>query len=229
MWQPHILTLFPEMFPGPLGYSLAGKALQEGRWGYQLHHLRDGATDKHRTVDDASYGGGHGLVIRPDVIGNVLDGIQPLPPKRIYCSPRGTPLTQDMIRSYIQGPAPLFLCGRFEAVDQRALDYYAFEEVSLGDFVLSGGEIAVLAILDACVRLLPGVLENPETLQEESFGSGDYAQLLEYPQYTRPLEWKGQTVPEVLTSGNHAAIAAWRLAEAQKITQSRRPDLLRKT
>ena len=228
MWKPHILTLFPEMFPGPLGYSLAGKALAEGKWGLEVLNIRDFALNKHHSVDDASYGGGHGLVMRADVIANALDSIANRPDKLIYCSPRGAPLTQHMVEELVAGPAPLFLCGRFEAVDQRLLDHYGFTEVSIADAVLSGGEIPVLTILDACVRLLPGVLDNPETLGEESFGAGEYADLLEYPQYTRPPEWRGVKVPEVLLSGNHAEIAKWRLAEAKRLTAERRPDLVAK-
>jgi tRNA (guanine37-N1)-methyltransferase len=215
------------MFPGPLAHSLAGKALEEGKWAIDTIDPRDYSDNKHRNVDDASYGGGAGLVMRADILGLTIDAALAKKPtnRLIYFSPRGAPITQDKIRSYITDPAPLLLCGRFEAVDQRVLDYYAFEEVSLGDFVMSGGEIAALAVLDACVRLLPGVVENEAALQEESFGSGEYATLLEYPQYTRPPLWRDLAVPDILLSGNHQAIRTWRLEQALQITRERRPDL----
>ena len=216
-----IITLFPEMFPGPLGQSLAGRALETGIWALDCVNLRDFGLGRHRAVDDTPFGGGAGMVLRPDVldaaIGQARDG-RPL----IALTPRGAPLTQARIRRLAEGPGAVLLCGRFEGFDQRALDANEAEEISLGDFVLSGGEIAALALLDATIRLLPGVMGAAESAEEESFSDGT---LLEYPHYTRPAVWQGRAVPEALLSGHHAAIAAWRRAEAERITRTRRPDL----
>lgn len=216
-----IITLFPEMFPGPLGQSLAGRALEAGIWALDCVNLRDFGLGRHRAVDDTPFGGGAGMVLRPDVldaaIGQARDG-RPL----IALTPRGAPLTQARIRRLAAGPGAVLLCGRFEGFDQRALDANAAEEISLGDFVLSGGEIAALALLDATIRLLPGVMGAAESAEEESFSDDT---LLEYPHYTRPAVWQGRAVPEALLSGHHAAIAAWRRAEAEAVTRRRRPDL----
>jgi tRNA (guanine37-N1)-methyltransferase len=218
-----ILTLYPEMFPGPLGISLAGRALAEGIWSLDAIQIRDFATDKHRSVDDTPAGGGAGMVMRADVLASALDATvarQPNVPV-LAMTPRGQPLTQTRIRSLAAGPGAIILCGRFEGIDQRLFDARAIEEVSIGDYVLSGGEMAALTLLDACIRLLPGVMGAPSSGDEESFESG----LLEYPHYTRPSEWEGRTIPEVLRSGDHARIAAWRKSQAEAITRSRRPDL----
>jgi tRNA (guanine37-N1)-methyltransferase len=258
-WRVNILTLFPEMFPGYLGHSLSGKALEKGLWSFNAVNIRDFATDKHKTVDDTPFGGGAGMVMRADVIERALLSLSPsgrgwhevsgegelnpldassspspnpLPDgervtRPIYLSPRGTPLTQSRVKELAQTPEITLLCGRYEGVDQRILDAYDFEEISVGDYVLSGGEPAALALMDACIRLLPGVMGNTETPIEESFSDG----LLEYPHYTRPASWtdlSGKTfdVPPVLTNGDHAKINAWRRQEAEKITKIRRPDLL---
>lgn len=221
-WSATVLTLFPPMFPGPLGQSLAGRALAAGLWNLEVRDIRDAATDRHRTVDDTPFGGGAGMVMRPDVLDAAIgpDDARPL----IYLSPRGTPLTQDRIRVLVAGPGVRLVCGRYEGVDQRVLDERAIEEASIGDYVLSGGELAALVLLDACVRLLPGVMGAEASGAEESFSAG----LLEYPQYTRPAEWRGRRVPDVLLSGHHGAIAAWRRAQAEQVTRSRRPDLWRR-
>ncbi len=219
-WQATALTLFPEMFPGPLGVSLAGKALQRGDWSLRAVDIRSFATDAHRTVDDSPFGGGPGMVLRPDVVDAAL-AAQTQPGPRIYLSPRGRPLDQQRVRELAAGPGLVVLCGRFEGLDERVITEHALEEISLGDFVLSGGEPAAIALIDACVRLLPGVIATQETLAEESFEAG----LLEYPHYTRPSLWRGRAVPEVLLSGNHARIKAWRRAEAEAATRMRRPDL----
>ena len=226
-WTARVLTLFPEMFPGVLGLSLAGKALERGLWSLQAVDIRDFAEDRHGTVDDAPFGGGAGMVLRADVTDRALGhaiaadeaagGRSPM----IYLSPRGRVLDQARCRELADGPGVILLCGRYEGVDQRVLDARAVEEVSLGDFVLSGGEPAALALIDACVRLLPGVMGAETSLEEESFEAG----LLEYPHYTRPAEWCGRAVPEVLLSGHHEKIRAWRRAEAERITRERRPDL----
>lgn len=221
-WQATILTLFPEMFPGPLGLSIAGKALEAGHWSYRAVDIRDFATDKHRTVDDTPMGGGAGMVMRPDVIDAAIASVTDAPGPLIYLSPRGVPFDRDRAHALATEPGVKLLCGRYEGVDQRVLDKWAVEEVSLGDFVLSGGEPAALAMLDACVRLLPGVMGSPDSLDEESFERDG---LLEYPLYTRPADWQGRAVPEVLLSGHHKNISAWRLAEAERITAARRPDL----
>ena len=219
-WQATVLTLFPEMFPGPLGVSLAGKALANGTWSLSTVDIRSFATDAHRTVDDAPFGGGPGMVLRPDVVDAAL-AAQSQPGPRIYLSPRGRVLDQQRVAELASGPGVVLLCGRFEGLDQRVIEERQLEEISLGDFVLSGGEPAALALIDACVRLLPGVVGAAETLAEESFEAG----LLEYPHYTRPQQWRGRAVPEVLLSGNHAKIKAWRRAEAEAATRMRRPDL----
>jgi len=219
-WQATVLTLFPEMFPGPLGVSLAGKALGNGTWSLKAVDIRSFATDTHRTVDDSPFGGGPGMVLRPDVVDAAL-AAQTQPGPRIYLSPRGRVLDQQRIRDLAAGPGLVVLCGRFEGLDQRVIEERQLEEVSLGDFVLSGGEPAAIAMIDACVRLLPGVVGAAETLIEESFET----ELLEYPHYTRPQLWRGRAVPEILLSGNHAKIKAWRRAEAEAATRTRRPDL----
>ena len=219
-WHATVLTLFPEMFPGPLGVSLAGKALAQGIWSLDATDIRSFATDAHRTVDDSPFGGGPGMVLRPDVVDAALAAVT-APGPRIYLSPRGRVLDQARIRALTEGPGVVLLCGRFEGLDERVIDAHRLEEVSLGDFVLSGGEPAALALLDAAIRLLPGVVGAAETLVEESFEAG----LLEYPHYTRPQLWQGRAVPEVLLSGNHARIKAWRRAEAEAATKTRRPDL----
>jgi tRNA (guanine37-N1)-methyltransferase len=221
-WTVRVLTLFPEMFPGPLGLSLAGQALQAGLWALETVDIRGFARDKHRSVDDTPFGGGPGMVMRPDVIDAAIAAA--LAEERgpvVYLSPRGRLLTQAVVRELADRPALTLLCGRYEGVDERVLEARAVEEVSLGDFVLSGGEPAAIALIDAAVRLLPGVLGAPATLEEESFERG----LLEYPHYTRPADWQGRGVPEVLLSGHHERIKAWRLAQAEAITRARRPDL----
>ena len=218
-WQATVLTLFPEVLPGPLGASLAGRALARGLWALEVRDIRAAATDRHRTVDDTPFGGGAGMVMRADVLDAAIgagDG-RPL----IYMSPRGAPLTQARVRALAEGPGVTLVCGRYEGVDERVLEARGIEEVSIGDYVLSGGELAAMVLIDACVRLLPGVMGAAESAEDESFSAG----LLEYPQYTRPAKWQGRAVPEVLLSGHHGAIAAWRRAEAERITQARRPDL----
>jgi tRNA (guanine37-N1)-methyltransferase len=221
-WRATILTLFPEMFPGPLGVSLAGKALASGLWTLEARDIRDSATDKHRSVDDTPAGGGPGMVLRADVLAAAIDAAEIAPDRpRLLMSPRGRPLIQSRVMELAAGPGPLIVCGRFEGVDERVIANRRLEEVSIGDYVLSGGEIAAMALIDACVRLLPGVMGKAGSGVEESFADG----LLEYPQYTRPQEFEGLPIPEILISGDHAKVAAWRLAEAQALTQARRPDL----
>ena len=223
-WQATVLTLFPEAFPGILATSLPGKALKEGIWRLETLDIRLFAQDKHASVDDTPYGGGAGMVMRPDVLDAAIRGAEAkfgAPSRKIYLSPRGRVLDQALVKELAAEKSLLILCGRYEGVDQRVINAQALEEVSLGDFVLAGGEVAAMALIEACVRLLPGVLGNAATTEEESFEAG----LLEYPHYTRPAVWNGLEVPEVLTSGNHAKIKAWRLKEAEKITQERRPDL----
>ena len=223
-WTATVVTIFPDMFPGPLGHSLAGRALEEGRWRLSTVDIRDYANDRHRTVDDAPFGGGPGMVMRPDVVDAALGAaiaVAPAGAPTIYLSPRGALLDQSRVRALAAGPGVTLLCGRFEGVDQRALEARAIEEISLGDFVLSGGEPAAVVLIDACVRLLPGVIGRDESLTEESFEQG----LLEYPHYTRPQVWQDRAVPDVLLSGHHEKIRAWRLAEAERITRERRPDL----
>ena len=222
-WRATVLTLFPEMFPGPLGVSLAGKALASGRWVLEARDIRDSATDRHRSVDDTPAGGGPGMVLRADVLAAAIDAADISADRpRLLMSPRGRPLTQSRVVELASGPGPLIVCGRFEGVDQRVIEARGLEEVSLGDYVLSGGEIAALALIDACVRLLPGVMGKLSSGADESFSDG----LLEYPQYTRPQEFEGQPIPEILLSGDHARVAAWRRAEAEALTKARRPDLL---
>lgn len=219
-----VLTLYPEMFPGALGLSLAGRALEAGTWSLETVQIRDFATDRHRTVDDTPAGGGAGMVMRADVLARAIDHAAPPsdPRPRLLMSPRGRPLTQARVRELAAGPGAVILCGRFEGVDQRLIEARQLEEVSIGDYILSGGEPAALVLLDAVVRLLPGVMGNELSGEEESFEGG----LLEHPHYTRPQEFEGRAIPPVLTSGNHAKIAAWRRAEAEKLTRERRPDLL---
>jgi tRNA (guanine37-N1)-methyltransferase len=221
MWRASVITIFPEMFPGPLGLSLAGKARQKGIWSLDAIDLRDFAPDKHRTVDDTPAGGGPGMVMKPDVIARAIDAVATDERPRLLMSPRGTPLTQRKVAALAQGAGVVLLCGRFEGVDERAIAGRNLEEVSVGDYVLSGGEVAALVLIDACVRLLPGVMGQEGSLAEESFADG----LLEYPQYTRPQVFEGQAIPEVLVSGDHAKVAAWRRAEAERLTGARRPDL----
>ncbi|MBC8338358.1 MAG: tRNA (guanosine(37)-N1)-methyltransferase TrmD [Rhodospirillales bacterium] len=226
-WKAKVLTLFPDMFPGPLGLSLAGQGLKDGVWDLETVDIRDFARDKHRSVDDAPFGGGPGMVMRPDVVSDALDASKAEEKASgkdfapIYLTPRGRPLDQARVRELANGPGVMVLCGRFEGLDQRVLDAHALEEVSLGDFVLSGGETAAFALIDACVRLLDGIVGHAESLTEESFEEG----LLEYPQYTRPQEWKGRKVPDVLVSGHHEKVRAWRRQQAEAITRERRPDL----
>ncbi|MFA4994088.1 MAG: tRNA (guanosine(37)-N1)-methyltransferase TrmD [Bdellovibrionales bacterium] len=223
-WQATILTLFPEMFPGVLGASLPGKALKDGLWRLETLDIRSFARDKHASVDDTPYGGGAGMVMRPDVLDDAIRGSTAkfgAASRKIYLSPRGRVMDQKLVSELATEKSLLLVCGRYEGVDQRVIDAQGLEEVSLGDFVLAGGEIAAMALVEACVRLLPGVLGNAATVEEESFVEG----LLEYPHYTRPAEWKGAAVPEVLISGHHEKVRAWRQEQAEIITQSRRPDL----
>jgi tRNA (guanine37-N1)-methyltransferase len=221
MWRASVITIFPDMFPGPLGLSLAGKAQQKGIWSLDAIDLREFATDRHRTVDDTPAGGGPGMVMKPDVIARAIDAVATDERPRMLMSPRGIPLTQRKVAALAEGPGVVLLCGRFEGVDERVIAGRNLEEVSVGDYVLSGGEVAAFVLIDACVRLLPGVMGQEGSLAEESFADG----LLEYPQYTRPQVWEGQAIPEVLVSGDHAKVAAWRRAEAERLTGTRRPDL----
>jgi tRNA (guanine37-N1)-methyltransferase len=223
-WRAAVLTIFPEMFPGPLGSSLAGKALADGKWALSAIDLRDFALGKHRSVDDTPAGGGAGMVMRADIAAAAIDAARASMPKdapTIYLSPRGKPLTQARARELAASPGVILLCGRFEGVDERVLEARAVEEMSIGDYVLSGGELAALVLIDACVRLLPGVAGNEVSLAEESFADG----LLEYPHYTRPRDFEGRAIPDVLLSGDHEKIAEWRREQAEKITRERRPDL----
>ncbi|HEX5321627.1 MAG TPA: tRNA (guanosine(37)-N1)-methyltransferase TrmD [Stellaceae bacterium] len=219
-WRATVLTIFPEMLPGPLAFSLAGKALREGLWRLDTVDIRDFATDRHRSVDDAPFGGGPGMVMRADVLDAAISGANGAGPL-IHLSPRGRPLDQARVRALAAGPGVTLICGRFEGIDERLLEARSIEEVSLGDFVLSGGEPAAIALIDACVRLLPGVVGSTETLEEESFTED----LLEYPHYTRPQSWQGRPVPEILVSGDHRRIRDWRRGEAERLTRERRPDL----
>jgi tRNA (guanine37-N1)-methyltransferase len=219
-WTATVLTIFPEMFPGPLGCSLAGKALADGIWKLETVDIRDFANDKHRSVDDSPFGGGPGMVMRPDVIDAAIAATR-APGPLLCLSPRGHRLVQARVAALAAGPGVRLLCGRFEGIDQRVIDAHQIEELSLGDFVLSGGEPAAIALLDACIRLLPGVVGAAATLDEESFQHG----LLEYPHYTRPQDWQGREVPEVLLSGHHENIRRWRTAQAETATRERRPDL----
>jgi tRNA (guanine37-N1)-methyltransferase len=219
-WRATVLTLYPDMFPGPLGHSLAGRALAEERWSLDTVQIRDFATDKHRTVDDTPAGGGAGMVLRADVVAAALDSVASEAPV-LAMTPRGRPLTQARVRELAAGSGATILCGRFEGFDERLFEARAIEQVSIGDYILSGGEMGALVLLDACIRLLPGVMGAPSSGDEESFESG----LLEYPHYTRPQTWEGRTIPEVLRSGDHAKIAAWRKSMAEADTRLRRPDL----
>ncbi|HEU4961103.1 MAG TPA: tRNA (guanosine(37)-N1)-methyltransferase TrmD [Sphingomonas sp.] len=219
-WRATVLTLYPDMFPGPLGHSLAGRALAEGLWSLEAVQIRDFATDKHRTVDDTPAGGGAGMVLKADVVAAALDSVAGDAPV-LAMTPRGAPLTQGRVRALAAGSGATILCGRFEGFDERLFEARAVEQVSIGDYVLSGGEMGALVLLDACIRLLPGVMGAPSSGDEESFESG----LIEYPHYTRPVTWEGRTIPEVLRSGDHAKIAAWRKSMAERDTRLRRPDL----
>jgi tRNA (guanine37-N1)-methyltransferase len=221
-WAAHVLTLFPEMFPGPLGHSLPGKALSKDLWQLHVHNIRDFAIDKHRTVDDTPYGGGPGMVMKPDVLDAALSSLPPTAHK-IYLSPAGAPLAQKKLEELSKKSEIALLCGRYEGIDARVIEAHGLDEVSLGDFVLAGGEVAAMALIEGVVRLLPGVLGNEATTLEESFTSG----LLEYPHYTRPPVWKGLEVPPVLLSGDHGQVRAWRQKRAEELTRQKRPDLLR--
>ena len=230
MWRATALSLFPEMFPGPLGDSLAGKALTEGLWSLEAVNIRRFAVDRHGTVDDSPFGGGAGMVLKPDILSAAIEAVtrgpEGLGVPKILLSPRGAPFTQARARQLAAGPGVVLVCGRFEGVDERVIEAQALEEISVGDFVLSGGEIAAMAVMDCCVRLLPGVMGAAESASEESFEDG----LLEYPHYTRPAVWRGpdgteRGVPEVLLSGHHGKVAAWRLGQREEITRRRRPDL----
>ena len=220
-WTAKVLTLFPEMFPGPLGLALAGQGLKAGYWSLETVDIREFASDKHRSVDDAPFGGGPGMVMRPDVVSAAIEAATDPALALIYLTPRGRPLTQARVRELAEGPGVVLLCGRYEGLDERVLDAHELEEISLGDFVLSGGEAAAITLIDASVRLLPGIVGNGESLRDESFEHG----LLEYPQYTRPQVWKSRAVPEVLVSGHHEKVRAWRKEQAETITRERRPDL----
>ena len=223
-WAATILTLYPDMFPGPLGHSLAGRALGEGIWSLETVQIRDFATDRHRSVDDTPAGGGAGMVMRADVLAAAVDEVLERRPDApmLAMTPRGRPLDQALVRELAAGPGVSILCGRFEGIDERLFEARPILPVSIGDYILSGGEVAATVLLDACVRLLPGVMGAPTSGEEESFETG----LLEYPHYTRPFEWEGRTIPEVLRSGDHAKIAAWRKARSVDDTRSRRPDLM---
>ena len=227
-WHATVLTIFPEMLPGPLGLSLAGQALAAGLWRLEVRDVRDHGIGRHRTVDDTPAGGGAGMVLRADVVAAALDAAVAAradQPPLIYLSPRGRPFSQAMARDLAAGPGPVLIAGRFEGLDERVIEGRRLVEVSIGDYVLSGGELGAMVIIDACVRLLPGVIGARHSLAEESFEGG----LLEYPQYTRPREWEGRRIPDILLSGDHGRIAAWRRAEARRITAERRPDLLAAT
>ncbi len=221
MWRAGVLSIFPDMFPGPLGQSLAGKALAAGAWALDVTDIRGFATDRHRTVDDTPAGGGPGMVMKADVLARAIDTIAQEGRPRLLMSPRGRPLSQARVEALAAGPGVILVCGRFEGVDERVITARGLEEVSIGDYVLSGGEIAAMALIDACVRLLRGVMGAAESGAEESFAGG----LLEYPHYTRPQVFEGRPIPDVLLSGDHAKIAAWRRAEAERLTRERRPDL----
>ncbi len=224
MWRADLFTLFPAMFPGPLGLSLAGEGLLRGTWSLAAHDIRDHGLGRHRTVDDTPAGGGAGMVMRADVVAASLDAHLPEddPRPRLLMSPRGRPLTQARVRQLAEGPGVAVVCGRFEGVDERVIAARALEEVSIGDYVLSGGEIAALALLDACVRLLPGIMGHAQSGLDESFENGR----LEYPHYTRPRDFEGRAIPDILLGGDHGRIASWREAEALRLTRERRPDLL---
>jgi tRNA (guanine37-N1)-methyltransferase len=221
MWRASVLTILPDIFPGPLGASLCGKALATGAWALDVTDIRAFATDRHRTVDDTPAGGGPGMVMKADVVGRAIDATPGDERPRLLLSPRGAPLTQTRVEALTRGPGVVLICARFEGIDERVIAARALEEVSVGDYILSGGEIAAMVLVDACVRLLPGVMGEPASRNEESFSEG----LLEYPHYTRPQVWEGRPIPEVLVSGDHARVAAWRQTEAEKLTRTRRPDL----
>ena len=223
-WRATVLTLFPELFPGPLGASLSGRALEGGIWSIEARNIRDHGIGAHRMVDDTPAGGGAGMVMRADVLAAAIDAATPRGDDRprLLMSPRGAPLDQDRVRKLAAGPGALIVCGRFEGVDERVIEARKLEEISVGDYILSGGEIAAMALIDACVRLLPGVMGAEESGAEESFEQG----LLEYPHYTRPADFEGRTIPDVLISGHHARVAEWRRKEAERLTRERRPDLL---
>ncbi|MEN3210531.1 tRNA (guanosine(37)-N1)-methyltransferase TrmD [Methylorubrum populi] len=225
-WRATVLTLYPEMFPGPLGHSLSGDALARGTWSLEPRQIREHGLGRHRNVDDTPAGGGAGMVLRCDVLGAAIDAATPTDDARprLLMSPRGKPLSQARVRALAEGPGAIIVCGRFEGVDERVIEARNLEEVSIGDYVLSGGEIAALVLIDACVRLLPGVMGKHASGVEESFEGG----LLEYPHYTRPREWEGRTIPDVLMGGNHAAIARWRADRSRALTRARRPDLLQR-
>jgi tRNA (guanine37-N1)-methyltransferase len=219
-WRATVLTLFPDLFPGPLGASLAGRALASGIWSLDSINIRDHATDRHRTVDDTPFGGGAGMVLRPDIIDAAISPVADSRP--IIClTPRGTQFTQALAATLAAGPGIILLAGRYEGIDQRVIDAHGMQEISIGDYVLSGGELPALVVLDACVRLLPGVMGTADSAVEESYTNN----LLEYPHYTRPADWQGRRVPEILLSGHHAEVAAWRREQAERITRLRRPDL----
>lgn len=222
-FRASIITLYPEMFPGPLGYSLAGRALNEEKWSLNLTQLRDFGEGKHSRVDDTPAGGGAGMVLKADILGKAIDAASPAddPRPRLLMSPRGKPLQQSQVRELAEGPGAVIICGRFEGVDERIIEARNLQEVSIGDYILSGGEPAAIILLDAIIRLLPGVMGNDLSGETESFETG----LLEHPHYTRPQEFEGRTIPEILTSGNHKAIAEWQQQHAEELTQARRPDL----
>jgi tRNA (guanine37-N1)-methyltransferase len=224
-WRATVLTLFPEIFPGPLGASLVGDALQRGLWSLETAQIREHGLGRHRCVDDTPAGGGPGMVMRADVLAAALDAVAPADDRRplLLMSPRGAPFTQAAARELAHGPGMRIICGRFEGIDERVIEARQLREISIGDFVLAGGDIAAMAVIEACVRLLPGVMGKEASGNEESFENA----LLEYPHYTRPREWEGRAIPDVLLSGDHARIAAWRRAEAERITRERRPDLLK--
>ena len=221
MWRASVLTIFPDIFPGPLGASLAGKALAAGAWSLDVADIRAFATDRHRSVDDTPAGGGPGMVMKADILGRAIDATAIDQRPRLLLSPRGAPLTQARVETIAAGAGVVLVCGRFEGIDERVIAARSLEEISIGDYVLSGGEVAAMVLIDACVRLLPGVMGTPTSRTEESFTEG----LLEYPQYTRPQLWEGQPIPEVLLSGDHRKIAAWRRSQAERLTRERRPDL----
>jgi tRNA (guanine37-N1)-methyltransferase len=224
-WRADVITLFPELFPGPLGASVIGRGAAEGLWSLKTAQLRDFATDKHRTVDDTPAGGGPGMVLKPDILALAIDAVSPPddPRPRLLMSPRGRPLTQARVRELAAGPGAIIICGRFEGIDQRVIDARSLEEVSIGDYVLAGGEVAAMVLIEASVRLLPGVLGAADSHADESFENG----LLEYPQYTRPQTFEGRDIPAVLTSGDHGKVDRWRRAESEALTRARRPDLLK--
>ena len=224
-FSAQVITLFPELFPGPLGASVIGRGMAEGLWSLETTQLRDFATDRHRTVDDTPSGGGAGMVLKPDILSRAIDAVSPEgdPRPRILMSPRGRPLTQSKVRELAAGPGAVIVCGRFEGVDQRVIDARNLTEISIGDYVLAGGEVAAMVLLEAVVRLIPGVLGAAESHADESFENG----LLEYPQYTRPQSWEGRDIPAVLTSGDHGKVDKWRRAESEALTRARRPDLLK--